>query len=143
MPGLGTNALYLWKRGSLFDRLTLIAYSVAFLGATYNHLSDLARLGWLGYSAAWGVPFEMNLYWTSLTAIDPISIMLLVLSVKAGIIAYLTVMVSDVAVNWIAYAYYWDQPLSQSYGVLMQTGFLLFLVITAPILWRHILRLRA
>lgn len=143
MSGLSTSALRLWKHGLLFDRLVLIAYSAAFLGATYNHLSDLVRLGWLGYSSAWAVPFAMNLFWTSLTIIDPLCVLLLLLSVEAGTVAYCAVMVSDVTVNWIAFACYWNQPLSLSYGLFMQSGFLLFLIVTAPILCSHLRRLKA
>jgi hypothetical protein len=82
----------------------------------------------------------MNIYWTSLTILDPIAILLLLLSVEIGCMFYLAIMFSDVAINIYANIVYWKQPLIQSYRLILQTAFLLFLAITIGRIYKLIVK---
>jgi hypothetical protein len=130
------RSLSVWKRRGLWRRTVLCVYAVGFIGATFNHVTDLVEHGWLPCSRLWGVPAGLNLYWTGLTFPDPLALLVLILHVDWGLVAYGLIMVSDVAINWYAQFVYGKQPLEQSYGLTMQTGFLLFLLLTAPLLLR-------
>lgn len=119
-----------WKTASPADRIILLIYILAFSGATFNHVSDLVEFGLFPYSEMYGVPAFMNIYWTSLTLLDPLAILVLLLHVRRGCILYLAIMLSDVAVNIYAEIKFWKQPLTESYGLILQVAFLLFLLLT-------------
>ena len=53
----------------------LTVYLAAFGIATARHASDILRKGWLPYDFA---PQPLNVFWTSLTFLDPLVIILLV-----------------------------------------------------------------
>jgi hypothetical protein len=120
-----------WQPTSKVHRLVVCIYVIAFLVATCNHLRDLVDGGILPYSRVWGVPLWMNIYWTGLTLLDPMSVMALLLNVRLGMMCYYLIMVSDVSINWYAEIKYWKQPILDSYGLLLQTVFLVFLVVTS------------
>ena len=50
------------------SRWTLAIYAACFTAATFNHGRDIARGGLLPYTFA---PAPLNLFWTTLVALDP------------------------------------------------------------------------
>ncbi|MFZ5940358.1 MAG: hypothetical protein ACOYXB_07270 [Bacteroidota bacterium] len=124
------NIRVTWKESSPADRIILVIYILAFAGATFNHVSDLVEFGFFPYSAMYGVPAFMNIYWTALTLLDPLAILVLLLHVRRGCLFYLAIMLSDVTINLFAEIKYWKQPLTESYGLILQVAFLLFLLFT-------------
>jgi hypothetical protein len=119
-----------WRQATAFDRAIIIVYVIAFTGATVNHIADLVRGGLFPYSRWWGVPPLMNAFWTSLTILDPAAIVALLVCAEVGCVLYLAVMISDVACNVYAEIVYWKQPVLQSAGLMLQAGFLIFLLFT-------------
>jgi hypothetical protein len=129
------NIENIWKQSNMLTKIILGIYVIAFLGATFNHVSDLVRGGLFPYTVWWGVPLCLNVYWTSLTILDPLAIVLLLGRVRIGCVCYLLIMISDVAINIYADIVYWKQPLLQSHGLMLQTGFLVFLILTVGKIW--------
>ncbi len=119
-----------WKSARTADRIIILIYILAFTGASYNHIADLARHGLFPYTSLFGVPPALNIYWTSLTLLDPLAILLLFLRPRAGCLFYLLIMLTDVPINIYANMVYWEQPLFESPGLIMQIAFLLFLLLT-------------
>jgi len=119
-----------WKSARTADRIIILIYILAFAGACYNHTADLARHGLFPYNSLFGVPQALNIYWTSLTILDPLAILLLFFRPRAGCLLYLLIMLTDVPINIYADMVYWKQPLPESPGLLMQIAFLLFLLLS-------------
>jgi hypothetical protein len=116
-------------------RLLLAVYAVCFLGAACNHARDLWLDGFLPYRHA---PFAFNLFWTSLTALDPLTVALLYLRPRAGLVLALLVMTADVTVN--SFALY-AEPYCDWYAAASlqaQSLFLGFVIGTAPFAWRRV-----
>ena len=82
-------------------RIILLLWSVGFLVGTTTHVIDVATLGWVPQNQA---PLWMNVYWTSLTLLDPLVVVLLWTRRRYGIYLGLAVMITDVAIN--SYAAY-------------------------------------
>lgn len=82
-------------------KLFLIVYVASFLGATYNHAMDLFLHGLFPYQRLNSAvsPF-LNAYWTLLTFLDPLAILLLCFSIDLGLVAYGLVILSDVLINY-------------------------------------------
>ena len=68
----------------------------AFGVGTCTHLENAWRAGLVPLPHQ---PLAFNLYWKSLTALDPLAAILLVLRPRAGIILGGVIMVSDVSIN--------------------------------------------
>ncbi|MFM2089223.1 MAG: hypothetical protein RLZZ237_4092 [Pseudomonadota bacterium] len=111
------------SRRSLWLRMI---YALCLLGATYNHLLIVAEYDW-GWNYG-GLPVLVTTFWTALTLIDPLAIVLLFLRPKAGVILTLMIIVADVAINaWVGLTYGIDLA-----AFLAQVCFLIFVVCT----WR-------
>ena len=124
------------QRGNLVLKATLTFFVLAFLAAFYNHLNDLLRGGLFPYQK-WDskVPGWLNTYWTILTAVDFVSIVLLFYRIKVGLWAYLVVIVSDVFINFSFVIENYGVRSLFNYMQLCQLGFMLFLIVTfLPIL---------
>ena len=74
----------------------VLAYVIAFAVATVCHLFDIARGGWLPYTK---YALALNVFWTSLTFLDPLAIVLLLKRRRAGLCLALAIITVDVAVN--------------------------------------------
>ena len=86
---------------SLWPMVLLAVYILAFLAATYNHLVPFLEGGFFVYLDRNPlVPFWLDLYWTALLFLDFSAVVLLVLHIPAGLIAYFIIIASDVAVNF-------------------------------------------
>ena len=121
------------------DRLTtsnrvrtvvLVVWILGFLVGTTTHIMDLVAGGVEPYA---GFPAGVRLFWVTLTVLDPLTIMLLALRRRAGIVLALAVILADIAVNWTVFATIGGLAI---YGVVNQTLFAIVLVSTASILWR-------
>jgi hypothetical protein len=119
-----------------FDSIILVVFILAFTGATYNHMMDIVSGGLFPYTKKWGTPESLNLYWTSLTILDPLAVATLIINVRAGYVVALCIMFTDVPVNLYANTYYWSLALHKNYHLLMQTAFLIFLLITIRRVWK-------
>ena len=119
-----------------FDSIILVVFVLAFAGATYNHIMDIVNGGVFPYTEAWGTPVSLNLYWTSLTILDPLAIAVLLMNVRAGYVVALCIMFTDVPINLYANTYYWSLALHKNYDLLMQMAFLIFLLFTVRRVWR-------
>ncbi len=127
-----------WRRcARLWPKLVVGIYIASYLVATYNHLIPALRHGLSAYSSANAdVPLWLNHYWTSLVVLDPLAILLLMLHVRVGLLAYLLVILSDVIINFsFCVGTYGAESLLNLFQ-LGQGGFLLFFLATAPALWR-------
>lgn len=103
---------------------------IGFLIGTTSHVVDLAAGGLETYAE---FPTVLRVFWVSLTILDPITVILLALRRRAGIVLALAVILSDIAVNWTVFLAIADSPLV---GVVNQTLFAAVLFSTAPVLWR-------
>ena len=74
----------------------IIVYAISLSGALYNHTHDLIFAGFLPY---YDYPFWVNCYWTSLTFIEPFSILFLFIKPRIGIILCIFIIVTDVFIN--------------------------------------------
>lgn len=116
---------------SLAEATILGAYLAGFGAATYFHASDVIRRGLFPYVLA---PRPMNVFWTSLTLLDPLVIVLLVTGRRRlGLGLAALVMAADVAVN--CYAFFGIGYSDFTRSLLMQTGFLGFVTGSLPFLW--------
>ena len=116
-------------------KLILLIYMFCFLWATKNHVIDIWRGGLLPYKYA---PLAFNIYWTSLTLLDPITIILLYCLPYHGMIVAVLIMVSDIAVNLYATYALWNSDLFSNTILQLQILFGIFLFLTVPILWKRI-----
>lgn len=116
--------------------LLLVIYSLCFIGAAINHARDIWANGLLLHS---GRPPVCHVFWTSLTFIDPLVPVLLLLGrVKPALLVAAGIMLTDVAVNtWYAYAYR-ESVYVGNIELIAQTAFLIFLLCTAPIVWAKV-----
>jgi hypothetical protein len=89
------------NENSWFDSVILVVFISAFAGATYNHVMDLVSGGLFPYTKKWGTPESFNMYWTSLTILDPLAIAVLIMNVRAGYVVSLLIMLTDVPINLI------------------------------------------
>lgn len=83
------------KRLTIF----LVIYAFSLSGAFYNHVSEIIKFGFLPYHRA---PLWLNIYWTSLTFIEPIAIIAIVLKKNIGIYLCMAIIVSDVIINFFS-----------------------------------------
>lgn len=112
------------------SRAILVVWVIGFLIGTTTHILDLAAGGFETYAE---FPTFLRLFWVSLTVLDPITVVLLLLRRRAGVILALGVILADIAVNWTVFLTISGNPL---FGVVNQTAFAVFLLATAPTLWR-------
>ena len=121
------------RHRSLLIRAT---YAACLLGATFNHARLLARHGlFWDYG---GAPLASAVFWTSLTALDPLAATALFVRPNAGVAATVLIIVADVVHNlWITAHH---APPHRSLAamttdpfVVSQVAFLLFVAATARI----------
>ena len=106
-----------------------LLWATGFLIGTTTHLVDVIRYGFLPYTMA---PDWINVYWTSLTAFDPLVVLLLWKHRKAAVALGITIMVSDVTIN--SYVYFMLDSFESAMPLILQTLFLILVVSSAPML---------
>jgi hypothetical protein len=114
--------------------LLFAVYAACFLGAAFGHARDIWLGGWLPYTYA---PLAVNAYWTSLTVLDVLAVVLLYAWPRAGLTLALLIMLSDVAINsYVCYVLNGGQFADVS--LQLQTLFLGFLLGSVPFAWRRV-----
>ena len=114
-------------------KIILIVYSIVFLVGTYTHTIGIIRHGLLAFPAS----LALNVYWDALTLLDPLTVVLLWIRLKVGVIMAVVIMVSDVIINSYAYGQgVFGEPVPGMVPVflLLQALFCLFVLVTAPLL---------
>src|SRR4029077_12636574 len=84
------------SRSAPVARWLLRVQALCFAGAGLNHAHDIWQGGWLPYGWA---PLTINIFWTALAVVDPVTAWLLLRRPRLGTIFALCVMVVDVGVN--------------------------------------------
>ena len=85
-----------WNISKKHQKVFIVIYILSFAVASATHLRDIISGGFLPYSR---YPLWANIYWTSLTVMDPVSIVLLLICFRPGLFAYAAVIISDVIIN--------------------------------------------
>lgn len=115
------------------ERSILIILSLCLASGGTTHVIDIARGGFLPYV---GVPFPINVFWTSLALLDFVAVLLLWVRRNSGVALTTAIMCADVAVN--SYASYGLGIAFQSFAPLQaQTLFLGFVLGSFAIVWRR------
>lgn len=113
---------------------TRLVYALCLSGATYNHARSV-----LAHGLAWdygGVPRLVSAFWTALTFIDALAVVLLFARPRAGLLLTVAIMVADVAVNgWVGMAYGFDVAAFSA-----QVVFMLFVLATVRRAWMAVPR---
>ena len=102
---------------------------IGFLIGTTTHTADLI-LG--GLDVYGGFPAGVRLFWVTLTVLDPITAVLIILRRRSGIVLGIAVMIADIAVNWTVFAMIGGLS---SFGVISQSLFAVLIFVTARPLW--------
>jgi len=117
-------------------RVIFIIYIIGFSYGTKNHIADIMRDGLFGYDY---VPLPINIYWTLLTVLDPLAIILLIFLPFHGMALSVFIMASDIAVNLSVTLYFYFQTGVFSDGLLWaQAAFGFFVFVSVPIAWKRI-----
>jgi len=106
-------------------------YATCLLGATINHAVLLLQHGFFWDYG--GVPLATQVFWTSLTFVDPAAIVLLFLRPAAGVWLTLAIISSDVAHNtWFGLAH----GMAANWMYYSQVAFLAFVLLTIRMVLR-------
>jgi hypothetical protein len=113
--------------------VVVLAYVIAFAVATICHLFDIARGGWLPYTK---YALGLNVFWTSLTFLDPLAIALLLYRRRAGLCLALLIITVDVAVNLtVGIGEFIQSGRFTFWGLATQIPVGVFMWWTAPSVW--------
>ena len=116
-------------------KIILVIYSAGFLVGTSTHVAGIVKHGFLAHRA----PLSFNLYWDSLTLLDPLAVLLLWTRIRLGIGLAVLIMVTDIGINSYAYINgYLGQTVSNMIPVplFLQSLFGMFLFATSPVVLR-------
>jgi hypothetical protein len=116
--------------GNTNERAALTVYAVCFLAGFSTHTMDIVRGGWLPYRI---VPLGINVFWSLLTMLDLLTVLLLFGNRKLGLMLAAGIMVVDVVVN--SYVMYCLDLPFQFWPLQLQTLFCGFVLGSLPILW--------
>jgi hypothetical protein len=106
-----------------------VVWVLGYLVGTTTHVADLVVGGSEPYA---GFPTAVRVFWVSLTVIDPLTAVLLVLRRRLGVVLGVVVILADLAVNWTVFAMF--DGLSPA-GLVNLTAFGAVVVATASPLW--------
>jgi hypothetical protein len=128
---------FVFRHGQLkFEWVVFAIYIFGFAYGTRNHIIDIQQDGLLGYTY---VPLPINIYWTLLTFLDPLAIILLLFFPFPGMALSVLIMITDLAVNISVTLYYYFQTGAFSDGRLfLQVVFGLFVFFKVPLAWKRI-----
>ena len=79
-----------------------------------------------------------NVFWTSLTLLDPLAAFVLVVRPRLGLMLTAAIMASDVSVN--AYAFRPSGAIRSEWPFWLQVAFAAFVLAAIPYCWRHLRR---
>lgn len=110
--------------------LIRLIYAVCLAGASFNHARIVTAHG-----LAWnygGLPVFVCVFWTALTFIDALAVILLMYKPTFGLVLAVAIIVCDVLVNsWVGMTYGFDPA-----SFFAQVLFLLFVIPTVGVAWR-------
>ena len=108
-----------------------VILALCMLAGTSTHAMTLWTHGlWWDYG---GVPLFTQVYWTSLTFLDPLAALLLFVRPRTGLVMTAAIISSDVAHNlWFIHHY----DIGFNWGVALQCVFLIFVAATFRRVWR-------
>jgi hypothetical protein len=110
--------------------LIRLVYAICLAGAACNHARVVAAYG-LDWNYG-GLPEFVCVFWTALTFIDSLAVILLMARPLFGLGLTVAIIACDVAVNsWVGVTYGFDVA-----SFLAQALFLLFVMATVGIAWR-------
>lgn len=109
-------------------------YALCLVGATCTHVALHLQQGiLLAGLEPYGFSKATLLFWSSLTLLDPLAVLLLFLRPRVGLSLAAAIIIVDVAHNsWILYRF--NQTAGFTYW--SQVSFLVFLLATLPFAWR-------
>jgi hypothetical protein len=111
-----------------------VAYALCLTVGASTHVLTLLRRGW-GWNYG-GMPPVSVVFWTSLTFLDPLAVVLLFLRPRPGVSLTLAIMVTDAADNaWIIATYG-----GAAWAVAAQAPFLAFVLATMRLAWGTAIR---
>lgn len=109
-------------------------YAVCLLGASVTH----ASIAWI-HGILWdygGVAGVTRVFWTSLTFLDPLAVILLLVGSRVGLVLAFAIILADVVHNtWFGLRHGVSLS-SAGWMYYSQLGFLLFVVLTLRSAWR-------
>ena len=105
----------------------------AFVVGTCTHVENTLRAGAVPLPLQ---PLAFNVYWTSLTLLDPLAALLLVVRPRLGLVLGAAIMASDVSVN--AYAFRPRGALRLEWPFWLQVAFATFVLAATPYIWRRV-----
>jgi len=105
-----------------------VLWTIGFLIGMTTHSLDLINFGWLPYDFR---PLLWNVYWTSLTFLDPLAAGLIWVQERWGIGLGVAIMASNITINGYTLALGYDGFL---YPLVLQSAFGAFVFFVA---WRH------
>ena len=111
-------------------RVIGVLWILGYLVGTTSHIVDIALGGLDVYGE---FPLGVRLFWVSLTVLDPLVVVLLLLRRRSGVVLGVAVILIDIAVNWTVFASVGGMS---PFGPISQTLFAVFVVATTPVLWR-------
>jgi hypothetical protein len=107
-----------------------LLYAVCLSGAAWNHARDVAAHG-LHWDHG-GAPAFVSAFWTTLTFLDPLAVVLLVLLPKPGLALTVAIIVADVVINgWMGITHGFDTA-----AFMAQALFLALVLGTVRSAWR-------
>lgn len=124
-----------WRHYPRTVKVLFAVYALCFLWGTKNHLADLWHGGFLPYTYA---PLPFNIYWTTLTVLDPLAVLMLFALPYPGMVLAVSIMVSDIAVNLYAHYVLLHGSTVPDATLFSQIAFGLFLFVTVPIAWKRL-----
>ena len=110
--------------------LIRLIYAICLAGASYNHARIVAVHG-LDWNYG-GLPVFVGVFWTALTFIDALAVILLMTKPIVGLALAVAIIVFDVVINsWVGMTYGFHIA-----SFLAQALFLLLVISTVGIAWR-------
>ncbi len=101
------------------ERILIIIAAAGFAVGIVTHTVELISGGWLPYTS---VPLWKNIYWTSLTFLDPLVIVLLFARPLPALVPANLVIISDVIINTGVFNYFGH------YRIIMQCAFCVYVM---------------
>jgi hypothetical protein len=110
--------------------LIRLIYAICLAGASFNHARIVAAHG-LDWNYG-GLPVFVCVFWTALTFVDALAVILLMTKPILGLCLATAIIVCDVVINaWVGVSYGFDVA-----SFVAQALFLLFVMSTVGIAWR-------
>lgn len=110
--------------------LIRLIYAICLAGASFNHARIVAAHG-LDWNYG-GLPVFVCVFWTALTFVDALAVVLLMIKPMLGLGLATAIIVCDVVINaWVGMRYGFDVV-----SFVAQALFLIFVMSTVGIAWR-------